>query len=219
MIGSSNIAKAREDVLLFCHRMMAEQLVYFTAGNISCRVIGSPELIAITPSAIPYDTLVLDEIPIVNIKGDIEEGSTKPTSELPLHTLIYQNRPDVNAVVHTHSIAGMTMAVLGATLPPILTGLVSAAGGSVVTAPFARGGTDEMAKFTTEALKDRSACFLRNHGVLAIGPTFDQAYNAAVTVEASAKTYLQAKANGEMHELPVDEIERIHEIWKSRWER
>jgi len=161
-------ARVREEILLFCHRMQQERLVWYTAGNISARV-GEQDLVAVTPTSVPYDTMVPDDIVIMSVHGNIIDGFRKPTSEVPLHTLVYLRRPEVGGVVHTHSSAGMAMAAMGRTLPPILTGLVSAAGGSVATAPYARTGTAEMADFTASALVDRSACFLRHHGVLAIG--------------------------------------------------
>lgn len=211
--------KARAEVLLFCQRMLNERLVYYTSGNISCRIEREPELIAITPTTLAYDTMQPDDIVILTINGEIVNGIHEPTSELPLHTLVYQRRSDIGAVVHTHSSAGMAMSALGATLPPILTGLVTSAGGSIVTAPFARAGTAEMAEFTAAALVDRSACFIRNHGVLAIGVTLSDAYCAAVTVEKTAEAYFKAVAVGQVLEIPVEEIERLRLTWKSQWQK
>jgi len=109
------------------------------------------------------------------------------------------------------------MAAMGRTLPPILTGLVSAAGGSVATAPYARTGTAEMADFTASALVDRSACFLRHHGVLAIGSSVEQAYNTASVVEGAADAYLRAAPLGLVPELSPEEVEWMRLRWKNRW--
>ena len=101
--------------------------------------------------------------------GELVDGRREPTTELPLHTLVYARRPEVGRH-RAHALpAAMTMAVLGWRLPPILTGLVEAVGGDVRSAPYSRPGTAEMADFTTEALADRGACFLRHHGLVAIG--------------------------------------------------
>ncbi len=161
--------RARSEVVVYCRRMLAERLVDFTAGNISVRVDGEPGLYAVTPSGAPYDTLEPADVCLATIDGELVAGRTKPTTEFPLHTLIYRRRPEVGAIVHTHSGAAMTMAVLGWTLPPILTGFVAAAGGAIRTAPYARPGTEAVADATVEALADRGACFLRHHGLLAIG--------------------------------------------------
>jgi L-fuculose-phosphate aldolase len=106
---------------------------------------------------------------------------------------------------------------MGRTLPPILTGLVSAAGGSVFTAPYARTGTAEMADLTADALLDRSACFLRHHGVLSIGSTVEQAFNTASVVEGAADAYLRAVILGPVPELSPEEVEWMRHRWKRRW--
>jgi L-fuculose-phosphate aldolase len=112
----------------------------------------------------------------------------------------------------------MAAAAMGITIPPILHGLIAACGGGIVTAPYARGGTAEVAELTADSLRDRSACLLRNHGVLAIGPTVDHAYNAASVVEGVADAYLRALAFGPVPEIAPDEVYRIRrEQWSPAW--
>lgn len=210
--------QARRRVLLFARRLLAERLASFTAGNVSMRVPGEPDLVAVTPAGTPYDTMRATDIVIVRLDGGVVDGLLRPTSELPLHTLAYARRPDVGGIVHTHSPAAMAAAAMGLAIPPILHGLVAACGGGIVTAPYARAGTAEMAELTADALRDRSACLLRNHGVLAIGPTVDHAYNAASVVEASADAYLRALAFGPVPEIAPGEVARIrHEQWAPAW--
>lgn len=217
MVNDTARAAAREQVLEYCHRLLAEHLVSFTAGNISRRVEGEPNVIAMTPTSLPYDTMRATDICLVTVDGQLVDGDREPTSEMPLHTLAYVRRPELGAIVHAHSPASMAMAALGLTLPPILIGLVIAAGGAVQTAPYARTGTAEMADRTDEALRDRGACFLRFHGVLAVGRTLAHAFNAASVVEASADAYLRARTIGEVPELPADEVEWLAERWRSQW--
>ena len=218
MSGSPAWNEARECVVLFAQRLLAERLVFFTAGNISMRIAGDPDLVAMTPASTPYDTLRPGDVVIVRLDGLVVDGGLKPTSELPLHTLTYLRRPDVGGIVHTHSSAAMAAAAMGIAIPPILHGLVSACGGGILTAPYARGGTAEVAELTAEALRDRSACLLRNHGVLAIGPTVDHAYNAASVVEGVADAYLRALAFGPVPEIAPDEVDRIRrEQWLPAW--
>jgi L-ribulose-5-phosphate 4-epimerase len=211
-------AEARELVVLFCRRLLSEHLVSYTAGNVSTRVGGEPGLVAVSPASTAYDTLRDEDVVIVTLEGSVVEGTRRPTSELPLHTLAYVDRPDVGGIVHTHSRAAMALAAMGRDLPPVLHGIVSACGGGVACAPYARGGTDEVARFTREPLRDRSACLLRNHGVLAIGPSLEHAYNAASTVEGAADAYLRALAFGPVPEVPADDVERIRrEQWAPAW--
>ncbi len=211
--------EARDLVVLFCRRMLAEHLVSYTSGNISTRIADDPELVAVTPASTAYDTLRPEDIVIVRTDGSVVAGR-KPTSELPLHTLAYARRADVGGVVHVHSPAAMAMAAMGRDLPPILHGIVSSCGGGIVTAPYARGGTAEVAELTAEALAGRSACLLRNHGTLAIGPTVEHAYNAACVIEGASDAYLRALQFGPVPELAPDEVERIRTTqWEPTWRR
>jgi L-fuculose-phosphate aldolase len=213
-----NREAARQDILRYGRRLIADRLVSFTAGNISCRVEGEPGLIAMTPSALPYDTMEVDDVCLVTEDGVLVEGRRRPTSELPLHTVAYRRRPELAAIVHTHSPASMAMAALGWTLPPILIGLVAATGGDVQTAPYARTGTAAMADAVESALQDRGACFLRSHGVLAVGRTLAHAYNAASVVETSADAYLRARPLADVPSLPDAEIAWLADIWRSQWD-
>ena len=211
-------AEARELVVLFSRRLLAEHLVSYTAGNISTRIGDEPGLVAVTPGSTAYDTLRVEDIVIVDVDGTIVEGRLRPTAELPLHTLVYRDRPDVGGIVHTHSPAAMAMAAMGMDLPPILHGIVAACGGGIIAAPYARGATDEMATLTAEPLRHRSACLLRNHGVLAIGPNVEHAYNAACVVEGVADAYLRALPFGPVPEVPADDVERIRKAqWAPAW--
>ena len=110
--------RARHEVITYSHRIQAEHLVYSTAGNVSTRIDGEPDVIAMTPTSLAYDALDPEDICIVTTGGELIDGRREPTSELPLHTLLYARRPEVGAIIHTHSPAAMTMAVLGWSLPP-----------------------------------------------------------------------------------------------------
>jgi L-ribulose-5-phosphate 4-epimerase len=217
MGSSESWARAREDIVRYCRRLQAERLVHWTAGNVSRRVQDDPDLVAMTPTNRHYDELRPQDVCIVHVDGSLVDGEREPTSEFPLHTLVYQRRPEVGAIVHTHSPAAMTMAALGWTLPPILTGFVDAAGGAVVTAPYSRPGTAEMADHTAAALRDRGACFLRHHGLLAVGADLAHAFQAASVTEAAADVYLRARAFGEVPELPAAEVDWLAEGWRAQW--
>jgi L-ribulose-5-phosphate 4-epimerase len=210
---------ARREVLVFAQRMLAERLVNWTAGNVSRRIEDSPGLFAVTPTSVPYDVMAPSDILIVTLDGDVIDGSLPPTSELPLHTLVYRSRPDVGAVVHTHGAASVAMAALGWGLPPFLPAIVAWAGGAIACTPYARAGTEEIAHVTAAALADRSACFLGNHGLLAIGRSLPYAYGAASMVEAAADAYLKARLLGNVPELEAAEIERLRGAWMRRWGR
>jgi L-ribulose-5-phosphate 4-epimerase len=210
--------RARREVITYAHRMQAEHLVSATAGNVSTRVDGEPDVIAMTPTSLAYDALVPDDICLVMTGGERLQGEREPTSELPLHTLVYARRPEVGAIIHTHSPAAMTMAVLGWRLPPILTGLVEAVGGDVRAAPYSRPGTTEMAEFTADALVGRGACFMRHHGLLAVGADLARAFLAAAVTEGAARVYLDARAQGvDVPELAPDDVAWLARWWQEQW--
>jgi L-ribulose-5-phosphate 4-epimerase len=205
-------------VIRYAHKLQTERLVYATAGNLSTRVAGEPDVIAMTPTSADYERLQPDDVCLVSTAGELIDGARRPTSELPLHTLVYARRPEVGAIVHTHSSAAMTMAVLGWDLPPILTGLVDAVGGDVRCAPYSRPGTDEVADLTTDALADRGACFMRHHGLLAVGSDLAHAFAAAAVTEASARVYLDTRAQTpEVPQLDPDDVARIAAHWREQW--
>jgi ribulose-5-phosphate 4-epimerase/fuculose-1-phosphate aldolase len=171
-----------------------------------------------TPTALAYDALEPEDVCIVTTAGERLDCRREPTSELPLHTLLYARRPELGAIIHTHSPAAMTMAVLGWRLPPILTGLVEAAGGDVRVAAYAPPGSAEMVDSAAEALADRGACFLAHHGLVAIGADLARAFRAASVTEETARVYLDARAQGaEVPELAADEVARIASAWREQW--
>lgn len=210
--------RARAAVIRYCHRIQAEHLVHATAGNVSARVEDEPDVIAMTPTSLAYDALEPEDVCIVTTAGVLLDARRAPTSELPLHTLVYARRPEVGAIIHTHSAAAMTLAVLGWRLPPILTGLVEAVGGDVRAAPFAQPGSEELADRVAEALVDRGACVMRHHGLLAVGADLAHAFLAASVTEGAARVYLDARAQGvEVPELEPDDIASIARSWREQW--
>ena len=209
--------RARAAIVELGLRMQDERLAYWTSGNLSVRVAGDPDLVALSPTDVPYDSIEPEDVPLVRLDGTRVDGGLAPTSELLLHTLLYRRRPEIGAVVHTHSPAAMAMAALDWTLPAFLTGLVMAAGGAVACAPYARPGSPELADAVGGALAGRGACFLRHHGLLALGATLPRAFQAATVTEGAADAYLRARAVGAVADLPAQEVDWIAEAWRAQW--
>lgn len=207
----------RKLVVSYARKLQSERLVYSTAGNISCRIPGEPELLAVTPTSRQYDFLEPEDIVIVSVDGEVVDGLLQPTSEVAMHTLISKRRPEIGAIVHTHGLNVMTFANLGWTLPPILTGLVEATGGAVVTSPYSQPETDQMADYTEPALRDRGATFLEFHGLLAYGATLDKAFHTAAVVEGACGVYLNARPYGEVRELPPEQVAWIASYWRAQF--
>lgn len=194
----------KEEVLQYSKLSFREGLFAGTSGNLS---IYDPQtkLMVITPSGVDYETMTLEDIMVTTLEGEVMEGKTKPSSEWRMHAIVYKEKPEVHAVVHTHSPYATSFAVTGSRIPFVLVEMMKFLGGDVPVAEFALAGTDGVGQNAVAALKNRFACLLKNHGVLAVGNTLKDAHVTAVYVEDAAKIYTLAKIHGEPDVLP-DEV-------------
>jgi L-fuculose-phosphate aldolase len=176
---------------------LARGIVHGTAGNMSIR---DPEsgLIAISPSGIPYPDVTPADIVIVNDAGDIVDGRRKPSSETPLHTMVMRARPDVRAIVHTHSHYSTVVSCIRPYLPPILTEVCLVVGARVPVTRYGLTGTPDFGESVIEVLEpDSRAIILKNHGLICFGDSFAAALGIAEVVEEGARVYVNAlAANG-----------------------
>jgi L-fuculose-phosphate aldolase len=166
------------------------------------------ELVAVTPTGVDYRRLDRGAVPVVDLDGRAVGGGLLPSSELPLHLAVYRARPDVGAVVHTHSVFATTFAVLGEELPAVHY-LLAHAGRRVRLAPYATYGTGELADACVAALGGDGAVLLANHGVVAVGPGLDRALLVADTVEQVAELCWRARCLGTPAVLPDEEMDRV----------
>lgn len=207
--GGVRYEAVRRAVLAAARRMRADGLVRLTEGNVSCRIPGTP-LFAITPSGMDYEALEPADICILDLEGRVVDARRRPSSETPLHRLTYLRRPDVGAVVHTHSIHASAFACTGRELPVISTELAALVGDTIRCAPYAPSGTETFAEVALEALGGEDlAVLLQNHGAMAVGETLDRAYAAAVALEEAAQIFILARLVGEPIILPAEERRRI----------
>jgi L-fuculose-phosphate aldolase len=156
----------KKAVLETSRRMVESGLAVGTMGNVSVRLKGrdGSDLIAVTPSGCYCDMLAPADIVIVDFTGRTVEGEKKPSSELKLHIAVYQARPEVNAIVHTHSLYGSVLAVIGQKLPAIMDDQVFCLGGEIDVAPYALPGSRQLADNTVAALSTKNAVIIANHG-------------------------------------------------------
>ncbi|MFA7573492.1 MAG: class II aldolase/adducin family protein [Lutispora sp.] len=203
------LRKLREEVVKTGVRILETGLVTLTWGNISAKDEDTG-YIAITPSGMDYNTTAPDDIVVVDSSGKVIDGIRKPSSEMPMHLKIYEARPKARAIVHTHSIYATAIGVAGVEIPLVIGELANAIGGSVRVAPLAMAGTEELGDVTVEAMKDRTAVLMKNHGVVTIGKTLDEAFTNAVVVEDAAKIYYLAKTLGCVSCIPDDAADELH---------
>jgi L-ribulose-5-phosphate 4-epimerase len=204
----------REQVVQVGLEALARGVVHGTAGNMSIR---DPEtgLIAISPSGIPYPTVTAADIVIVNDRGEVVEGSRKPSSESPLHTMIMRARADIRAIVHTHSHYSTVVSCIRPFLPPVLTETCLVVGPKVPVTRYGLTGTPDFGESVLEVLApDTKAVIIKNHGLICFADSFDTALGIAEVVEESAKVYIHAlAANGgrEPDLVPEDLIPEMTE--------
>jgi L-fuculose-phosphate aldolase len=201
----------RSAVVQACQQLLATGLVRGTSGNVSIRQRESG-LIAITPTGVGYPQLRPEDVAVLDADGRQLDGSLRPTSEIALHLGVYRRRPDVHAVVHTHSMFATTFAVLGEPLPPVHY-LIARAGGHVPLAPYARYGTAELAQVSVETLGDGGAVLLANHGVVAVGPELAAAMAVAEAVEFVAELAWRSRLAGTPNLLTDAELAEATEAF------
>ncbi len=196
------LARARE-VVRAARALLRAGLVVGTWGNISVR-LGSSFLI--TPSGVDYLRLRPEDLVLVGPAGEKEAGLLRPSTETPLHAAIYRARPDVGAVVHTHSPYACVCAVNREAIPPLLEEAAQLLGGAVEVAPYAPAGTEALAAAAVSALGEGKAVLLANHGVVGVGKDLREALLVCQVVEKSAFVYLWARASGSPRVLAPEEV-------------
>ncbi|MFJ6753172.1 class II aldolase/adducin family protein [Streptomyces sp. NPDC091266] len=183
------IAAAWADLIATARRTVADGLVVGTSGNVSVRV---GDLVLVTPSGVPYDRLGPADLTAVDLEGRQVTGVLRPTSELPMHLAVHRSTPAA-AVVHTHAPHATAVSTLVSELPPIHY-MTAALGGPVRVAPYALYGSDELAAHMLDALRDRSACLLANHGTMAYGDSLGQALDRTAQLEWMCRVWLTARS-------------------------
>lgn len=178
----------RQAIVEKCRWMNASGLNQGTSGNISARL---GDVMLITPSGIPYETMTADMIAAMPLSRDDGSfrGPLKPSSEWRMHLDILRSRQDVGAVVHTHSTYATALAIARRSIPACHYMVAAFGGGDVRCSSYARFGTKELSDAALAALEGRNGCLLANHGMIAVGPTLDKAMYLAVELETLAKQY------------------------------
>ena len=170
-----------------------EGLCRHKSGNLSLYDRQSA-LLLITPSGLPRQRLTADDIIVTDLSGSILENlnQNRPSIELMMHAAIYEARPDVSAVVHTHSPYAAAFAVKGIPIPPVVSEAVFY-GQRTAIAAYAPPGSTELARLAAEAHGDCDVCLLKNHGLTAVADSLENAYSKAAYAEDVARIALLSK--------------------------
>src|SRR5690349_2659240 len=199
----------KEQVWKLHQELPRNGLVKWTGGNVSAR---DPEtgLVVIKPSGVLYEELRPEDHVVVDLEGDVVEGTLKPSSDTASHLYIYRHRPDVNGVVHTHSPHATAFAALGRPIPVYLTAIADEFGGPIPCAGFALIGGEDIGQQVVEHIGSSPAVLLKNHGVFTIGPTVAKAVQAAVMVEDIAHAVWLALQLGTPDEISAGDVAKLH---------
>jgi L-fuculose-phosphate aldolase len=199
------LSDAREAIAATCRELSRAGLVVGTAGNVSVR---EGDLVAVSPSGVRYADLSPELVGVHRLDGAAVEAPLVPSSELPLHLAIYAARPELGAVVHTHSPAATALSALVDEVPAVHY-YAAMFGGPVPVAPYATYGTEELARNVVHALRDRSACLMGNHGAVTVAPDLMTAQDKSVYLEWLCDVYLRASSAGTPRLLPPAEIAAV----------
>lgn len=204
-------ALLREQIVAACKQLETSGLNRGTSGNVSCR---EGEHFLITPTGLPVDEITPSKIVSLGFDGKVI-GIGKPSSEWQFHADILRARPEIHAVVHTHSPHATALACLREDLPPFHYMIAIAGGDSVRCAPYALFGTDTLSKHAVDALRERKACLLANHGMITLGRDLNEAMAIAIELESLCQQYLIARQVGQPTLLTEQEMQAVIERFKS----
>lgn len=201
------LEQERIDVVKYCKKLITAGLTTGTGGNISI-LNREKGLYAMSPSGMDYFETEPEDVVVMDLEGQVVEGKRKPSSEHALHRIFYTRRDDIDAVVHTHSTYCTVLATLREGLPAS-NYLIAFAGPDVRCSAYASYGTPELAEVAFEAMQDRQAALMANHGMVAGARNIAGAFNIADQIEQCAKVYVLARAIGKPVLLDEEEMERM----------
>ena len=211
----SLVHAARERVAALHAELPANNLVVWTAGNVSERVAGT-DLMVIKPSGVRYDELSAETMVVTDLHGvKIDDGTPAdlhPSSDTAAHAYVYRHMPEVGGVVHTHSTYATAFSALHRPIPCVLTMMADEFGGDIPVGPFAIIGDDSIGRGIVETLRgSRSpAVLMANHGPFTVGKDAKAAVKAAVMVEEVARTVAAAELLGSPVPVAPEHVDTLY---------
>jgi len=202
----------RQELLDISRELVNQGLNKGASGNCSVR-LGQGRFL-ITPSAIPPCDTQLCDLVEMSMQGQIMSNG-RPSSEWRFHKDIYLARPEVNAIIHTHSMFATTIACIQLDIPAFHYMIAMAGGDSIRCAPYELFGTQELSDVAIKALEDRKSCLLANHGLIVIDGCLKNALSLVVEVENLAEQYWRILQTPHLHLLSSSEMELVLDKFKT----
>ena len=201
-----------EQIIKYANMLNSEKLSTLRSGNVSLRYKNG---FLITPSGVKYSLLKVDDIVFVSLDGKFDETKNKPSSEWRFHKDIYSSKNEANAIVHAHSTHATAVSAHNKDVPAFHYMVALAGGNDLKCANYATFGTQELSDNIINALKNRKACLMSNHGQVAFGDNLEQAFELAQEVENICHQYINAIKIGEPKILSSSEMDVILEKVKN----
>ena len=208
-------SEKRKEIIKYSIKLNTTNLSPLRSGNISVRIIeNSVEGFLITPSGKKYDTLKEEDIVFVSNDGN-HDTNLKPSSEWRFHKDIYLKKPDAKAIVHAHSPHATAVSAHGKDIPAFHYMIALAGGDSIKCAKYATFGTQELSNNIIDALENRKACLMSNHGQVAFGENLESAFELAEELENICHQYINTIKLGDPKILSSSEMDVILEKVKN----
>jgi L-fuculose-phosphate aldolase len=182
-----------------------------SSGNVSARTQAG---MLITPSGCSADTLTARGLVAMALDGAVR-GKATPSSEWSMHAAIYAAFPAASWIVHTHADACTALACLSEGLPGFHYMVTRFGGDDVRCAPYVTFGTPDLAALAAQAMQDRTACLLGNHGMIVHGRTMEEALTSSVLLETLCRQYLLGRAAGPVRLLTAEEMQAARERFRT----
>ena len=208
----TDLRSMHETVLAAAKELNDRGLVEGSSGNLSARI--DERHVCMTPSSIPYDEMVLDDLVVVDLDGQVVEGDKGPTSEKALHLACYRAYPEVGGVIHSHAVYATMFAVARQPIPAVVEEVAVYIGGDIPVCEYTMTGTDELGDEVASKLGDRAATLLANHGMVTVGSTLGKALHAARLVERTAQIVFGAQLLGKVHHVPAENNENFASVYR-----
>src|SRR3712207_5512337 len=208
---TADITRIRREVADLHAELPRNELVVWTAGNVSARVPGE-DLLVIKPSGIRYDEITPENMVVTDLEGNLVDGELSPSSDTAAHAYVYKHMPEIGGVVHTHSTYATAWAARGEPIPCVLTMMADEFGGEIPVGPFARIGDDSIGEGIVHTLRGHRsrAVLMRNHGPFTIGPGAKAAVKTAVMCEEVARTVHIARQLGDPIAIDPSAVDSLY---------
>ena len=198
----------KSEVVRITKAMYHSGMTNLFEGNVSMRV---GDVMLLTPSQQDKEKMTPDMIIELDLEGNVlyaPEG-LRPSVEYRMHAAAYRMRPDIRAVVHTHSACATAYAMAGKPITSDAFLELNLLFGQIPVAPYGMLGTEAIYAGMEPLLQDYHVVLLENHGVLAVGPDLTTAYSRAEAAEKMAKTLILTNLLGGEKPLPAEELEKV----------